>query len=83
MKQGLVDYNDICFENMTLQMEMEALSNDALLDECNHMLSVMVDSDTMETILVNYFKNGKISSEERKLAEGFYILANGDLAWEV
>jgi hypothetical protein len=83
MKQGLVDYNDICFENLTLQMEMEGLSDDALLDECNHILSALYENEVMENILVSYFKNGKISPEERKIAEGMYILANGDLVWEV
>jgi hypothetical protein len=37
----------------------------------------------MENILVNYFKNGKIDPSERAIAEGLYILANGDLSWEV
>lgn len=83
MKQGLIDYNDISFENMTLSMEMEGLSDDVLLDECNHILSSMYESKMMDDILVNYFKNGNISKEERKKAEGLYLLANGDLAWEV
>ena len=82
-KQGLVDYNDISFENLTLKMELEGLSDDVLLDECNHILSSSYESEIMENILVNYFKNGKIDPSERAIAEGLYILANGDLSWEV
>jgi hypothetical protein len=46
-------------------------------------LSALYENEVMENILVSYFKNGKISPEERKIAEGMYILANGDLVWEV
>ena len=83
MKDQLIDYNDISFESLTLSMELEGLSDDILLDECNHILSGRYESKTMDEILVNYFKNGSISEEERKKAEALYLLVNGDLAWEV
>lgn len=83
MKETLVDYNDICFENSTLSMEMETLSDDALLDECNHILAGFYNSDHMDDILANYFKSGKISKDERKQAEGLYLLAYGEFGWEV
>jgi hypothetical protein len=83
MKQGLVDYNDISFEKLTLNLELECLTDDVLLDECNHILSGKYESRIMDDILVSYFKNGKITEEERKKAEGLYLLANGDLAWEI
>jgi hypothetical protein len=83
VKQGLFDYNDMAFEKFTLGLELEGLSDDVLLDECNFILSGHYESSIMDDILVNYFKNGKINKEERKIAEGFYILAHGDLAWEV
>jgi hypothetical protein len=37
----------------------------------------------MEDILANYFKSGKISKDERKQAEGLYLLAYGEFGWEV
>lgn len=83
MKQGLFDYNDIAFEKSTLKLEIEGLSDDILLDECNFILSGQYESEIMENVLLNYFKNGKISKEERILAEGLYLLAHGDLAWEI
>lgn len=83
MKDVLIDYNDISFENLTLNMELAGLNDDVLLDECNFILSGSYKSKMMDDILVNYFKNGKISKEERKKAEGLYLLANGDLAWEI
>lgn len=83
MKQGLFDYNDIAFEKLTLNLELEGLSDDILLDECNFILSGQYESQMMDDILVKYFKNGKISKEERKIAEGLYLLAHGDLAWDV
>lgn len=83
MKEGLIDYNDIFFENLTINLELENLSDDILIDECNYILSGVKDCEIMDDILVSYFKNGKISKEERKVAEGLYILAHGDLAWEI
>ena len=83
MKQGLIDYNDISFENLTLRMELEGLSDDVLLDECNFILNGNFESKMMDDILFGYFKSGKISQEDRKRAEGLYLLANGDLAWEI
>lgn len=83
MKHTLFDYSDIMFESLTLSMELEGLSDEILLDECNHLLSGRYHSDIMDNILVSYFKNGKITEEERRKAEGLYLLANGDLAWEV
>lgn len=83
MKQSLIDYNDIIFENLTMSMELEGLSDDVLLDECNFILSGKYQSKIMDDILINYFKKGTISEEERKKAEGLYLLVNGDLAWEI
>lgn len=83
MKQELFDYNDICFEKETLKLELETLSNDALLDECNYILSGDYQSKIMDDILVSYFKSGNINNEQRKIAEGLYVLAHGELAWEV
>jgi hypothetical protein len=83
MKEGLFDYNDMAFEKMTLGLELENLSDDTLLDECNFILNGKYESRIMDNILVNYFKTGKITREERRVAEGLYLLAHGDLAWEV
>ena len=83
MKERLIDYNDISFENTTIAMELEGLSDDVLLDECNFILSGQYESELMDDILANYFRTGNISKQERKVAEALYILANGELAWEV
>jgi len=83
MKQGLFDYTDIAFEKQTLSLELESLSDDFLLDECNYILNGKYESQLMDDILASYFKNGKITKEERKMAEGLYLLAHGELAWEV
>lgn len=83
MKDTLIDYNDICFEKSTLMMEIENLSDDALLDECNHILAGFYNSDIMEDILTSYFKLGKISTDERIQAEGLYVLAYGEFGWDV
>lgn len=83
MKQGLFDYNDIAFENLTLSLELEGLSDDVLLDECNFILSGKYESQIMDDVLVSYFKSGKINKDQRRVAESLYLLAHGDLAWEV
>ena len=83
MNEMLFDYNDILFEKLTLSLELEGLSDDVLLDECNFILSGEYQSQIMDNLLMNYFKNGKITKEQRKIAEGLYLLAHGELAWEV
>jgi hypothetical protein len=83
MREMLVDYNDICFENFTLKMEIETLSDDALLDECNHILASVRKNNDMDIILKNYFKTGKITKQERQKAESLYLLAYGDFGWDV
>lgn len=83
MKQGLFDYNDIAFEKFTLDLELEGLSDDVLLDECNFILSGSYESEIMEDVLVHYFKNGKINKDQRRIAESLYLLAHGDLAWDI
>lgn len=81
-KEILIDYNDIVFESSTIQIELDCLNDDSLLDEINHLLTTC-DNPEMEDILMYYFKNGKISDEQRKKAEGLYILAYSELLWEV
>lgn len=83
MKDKLIDYLDMRFEKETLEMELECLSDEVLLDECNFIMSGNYESEIMEDILVSYFKNGKIDKQQRKIAEALYLLAHGDLAWEV
>jgi len=83
MNEMLFDYNDIVFETLTLSLELEGLSDDVLLDECNFILSSKYESAIMDEILSNYFKTGNINEQERKMAEGLYLLANGELAWEI
>lgn len=83
MKQFLVDYLDICFEQTTLELELECLSDDVLLDECNHILTSSIECEDLEEILVKYFKKGEINKEERKRAEALYKLAYGDFILEV
>lgn len=83
MKDVLIDYNDITFEKLTLELELHDLSDDVLLDECNFILSGKYESRIMDDLLTTYFKTGKINKNQRKVAEGLYLLAHGDLAWEV
>jgi hypothetical protein len=83
VKEILIEYNDIYFENVTLKMEIETLNDDCLLDECNQILASLCSSESMEDILVHYFRFGKISKEDRKKAEGLYLLAYGEFGWSV
>lgn len=83
MKDLLIDYNDISFENLTMKMDLEGLSDDVLLEECNFILSGQYESELMDNVLANYFKTGSISKQERMVAEALFILANGELAWEI
>jgi hypothetical protein len=83
VRQDLFDYNDIAFEKQTLYLELCGLSDEVLLDECNFILSGDYQSSMMDKILVSFFKTGKINKEERRAAEGLYLLAHGELAWEI
>lgn len=78
---NLITYSDLVYENSTLQMEIEGLSDDALIDECNHIV-LGLDSDELDTIMAEYFKNGELSPEQRKKAEALYRLAYSELVWE-
>lgn len=82
-KQDLFDYLDILFETETMKMELDNLSDDALLDECNHILSGLCESEVMDDILYDYFKNGSITPEQRMKAEAVYTLAYMEFIWEV
>ena len=81
-KDNLIDYLDITFENSTMKLELECLNDDSLLDEINHLLTAC-DNPEMEDILMQYFKNGSITKEQRKKAEGLYILAYSEFMWDV
>lgn len=78
---SLITYNDISYEISTIQMELEGISDDALVDECQHIL-VGMESEEMDDILVEFFKKGELSKESRKKAEGLYCLAYMELGWE-
>jgi hypothetical protein len=82
MKESLIDYVDIYYETSTVRMEMEGMSDDALLDECNHILAGGFEDEAMDDVLMEYFATGKISKLQRIKAEGLYLLAYCDLAWE-
>ena len=83
MEDFLFDYNDIFFERATISMELQSLNIDALLDECNHILTQFPRNKELEGIFRTYFKTGKITQEDRRRAEAVYLLAYGDLAWEI
>jgi len=82
VKETLIDYNDIFFEKVTLEMEIISLNDDALLEECNHILSSGYESETIEDVLLSYFKKGSITKEEREQIEKAYALAYGNFTWE-
>lgn len=63
-------------------MEVEGMSDDALIEECNHVLTSNLRSTTMDSIISSYFKNGGLTIEQRKRAIGFYVLAYGEFGWE-
>jgi hypothetical protein len=74
LKDSLVDYLDILFEQATLDIELDCLSDEVLLEECNHILAGFTDCQDVEDILISFFKTGKITKEERKRAEALYRL---------
>ena len=78
---SLISYSDICYESSTIRMEIEGMSDDALIDECGHIL-VGLESEEMDNVLVSFFKKGALTKEDRAKAEGLYLLAYLDLAWE-
>jgi hypothetical protein len=78
----LIDYNDIYYQSETLSMEVEGMSDDTLIEECNHVLTSNLRSTTMDSIISSYFKNGGLTAEQRKCAIGFYVLAYGEFGWE-
>ena len=78
----LIDYNDIYYQSSTLAMEVEGMSDDTLIEECNHVLTSNLRSVIMDQVISSYFKNGRLTAEQRKCAIGFYVLAYGEFGWE-
>lgn len=78
---NLINYNDLCYENSTISMEIVGMDSEDLIDECAHLL-VNFSSESMEDIVTNFFRTGKLTKNERLAAEGFYKLAYGELMWE-
>jgi hypothetical protein len=74
LKDFLVDYLDILFEQATLDIELDCLSDEVLLEECTHILDGFTDCQDVEDIIISFFKTGTITKEERKRAEGLYRL---------
>lgn len=78
---SLITYSELYYENSTLKMELDGMSDDALIDECNHIL-IGIDSEIMDDIISEYFKKGELSPEQRRKAEDLYCLAYAELMWE-
>lgn len=78
----MIDYNELCYQSKTLEMEVSDMSDADLIDECNHVLSTRLESEKMDKLIASFLKRGKLTEEQRKEAVGFYILAYGALAWE-
>lgn len=78
---SLITYSDLVYEHSTLQMELEGLSDDALIDECSHIV-VGLDGTELDDIMAEYFKKGALTKGQRKKAEALYLLAYAELAWE-
>lgn len=75
MKDSLIDYNDIFFEIETLKMELDGMSDDKLMDECNYILTGVSEGVSLDNLFVSYFKKGQLTDDERRDAEQFYTLA--------
>lgn len=78
---NIISYSDVYYENYTLLLELEGMTDDALIDECNHIL-VGMDDCQMDDVMAEYFKNGSLSEKSRKRAMDLYCLAYSELVWE-
>lgn len=82
-KLALIDYNDIYFESKTLRMELESMSDDSLMDECNYILNGVKETTHLDNLFVNFFKKGSLTEEERKEAESLYLLAYLSMGYDL
>jgi hypothetical protein len=82
VKDSLIQYSDITFECDTIRMEIDGMSDEALIDECNEIMATSLESTDMDQIIIKYFKAGKLSKEDRARVEGFYVLSYLQLGWE-
>ena len=83
MKLGLIDYNDIFFEDKTLEIELKDMSDDKLMDECNYILHGVKQGNHYDDMFLSYFKKGSLSEEERYEAEVLYKLAYCNMVIEL
>jgi len=78
---NLIQYQDLCYENATISMEIDGMDSESLIDECAHLM-INFESESMEQIITEFFRRGELSKDARKAAEAFYKLAYGELIWE-
>jgi hypothetical protein len=63
-------------------MEVEGMNDDALMEECSHIMTTQLNSASMDKVFSSYFKSGELTLEQRKQAIAFYQLAYGEFGWE-
>jgi hypothetical protein len=80
--ENLFDYNDIYYQSQTLTMEVEDMNDESLIEECGHIMTTRIQSNSMDKIMASFFKKGVLTLEQRKQAIAFYTLAYGSLLWE-
>jgi hypothetical protein len=80
--EKLIDYNALYYQAQTLSMEVEGMNDDALIEECSHIMMSNLQSNIMDKVFASYFKKSVLTSEQRKAAIAFYMLAYGSFGWE-
>lgn len=80
--EKLIDYNDLYYQAQTLAMEVEGMNDEALIEECGHIMNSRLHSPSMDKIMSSYFKKGELTLEQREKAIAFYCLAYGSFGWE-
>jgi hypothetical protein len=77
---GFMDYNTVFYELSTIRLEIQAMSDQRLAEECSY-LSTRYRSNFLDRILDKALEGKPISKLERKDMEDFYTLINIDFGF--
>lgn len=67
------NYTETTNQYNLLMRRAKSFTDEEIADECSHLL-IIYENDIIDKVLKAYFKTGKLSADNRKSLDNFYIL---------
>jgi hypothetical protein len=77
----IFDYYDLTYELETVKMEVESMSDEALIEACLNT-EIVYECEDLNELPFKFFCGHELTKEDRKKLEAAYILAYSDMFWE-